>query len=81
MKTWPDVPTIEAVQQSSGLPKSRGMLYRSSMRRRSDVSKDKVAGNPLKSGMPEKAGDIGNGCMLGQWACTGHGRGGVELLK
>ena len=37
VKTWPDVPTNAALQQSSGLPKSRVMLYRSSMSRRSDV--------------------------------------------
>ena len=72
MKTWPDVQTIEALQQSSGLPKSRVMLYRSSMSRRSDVSKDKIAGNPIKSEMTEKAGDIGTGCMLVQWALNGH---------
>ena len=61
MKTGPDVPTIEALQKSSRLPKSRVMLYRSSMSRRSDVSKDKIAGNPIQSGMPEKEGDVGNG--------------------
>ncbi len=72
VKTWPDVPTIEALQQSSGLPKSRVMLYRSSMSRRSDVSKDKVAGNPIQSGRTEKEGDIGTGCMLVQWALNGH---------
>ena len=32
-KTWPDVPTIEALQKSSGLPKSRVMMYRNSMSR------------------------------------------------
>ena len=71
VKTWPDVPTIEALQKSSGRPKSRVMMYRSSMSWRSDVSKDKVAGNPIKSGMTEKEGDIGNGCMLVQWALNG----------
>ena len=75
VKTWPDVPTIEALQQSSGLPKSRVMMYRSSMSRRSDVSKDNVAGNPIKSGRTEKEGDIGTGCMLGsmgvEWALKG----------
>ena len=72
VKTWPDVPTIEALQKSSGLPKSRVMMYRSSMSRRSDVSKDNVAGNPIQSGRTEKEGDIGTGCMLGQWALNGH---------
>ena len=61
MKTWPDVLTNEALQKSSGLPKSRVMMYRSLMSRRSDVSKDNVAGNPIKSGMTEMEGDIGNG--------------------
>ena len=71
MKTWPDVPTIEALQQSSGLPKSRVMMSRSSMSRRRDVSKDNVAGNPIPSGMTEQEGDIGNGCMRVQGAFMG----------
>ena len=61
VKTWPDVPTNEALQKPSGLSKSRVMMYRSSISRRSDVSKDKIAGNPIQSGRTEKEGDIGNG--------------------
>ena len=40
VKTWPDVPTVEALEKSSGLPKSRVLMYRGSMSRTLKLAKE-----------------------------------------
>ena len=40
VKTWPNVPTVEALEKSSGLPKARVLMYRGSMSRTLKLAKE-----------------------------------------